>query len=103
MITGLGAFRSSAIGMDALARALTNYVSRPVENRTNLPALYDIELTWSPDPPRNLPPGAEIPRIDPSGPSIFTAIQEQLGLRLEATIGPVESLVIEKIDKPTEN
>jgi uncharacterized protein (TIGR03435 family) len=58
-----------------------------------LTGAFDIHLTWAIDNP---PP-------DSAGPSIFTALQEQLGLKLEATKGPVEVLVIDHIEKPSGN
>ena len=49
------------------------------------------------------PPGFELPAIDPNGPSLYTALQEQLGLKLDNDRGPVEVLVVEKLAQPTEN
>ena len=50
------------------------------------------------------PPGAPpLPPIDPNGPSIFTAVQEQLGLKLESTKGPVDVLVIDRAERPTDD
>ena len=50
------------------------------------------------------PPGAPpLPSIDPNGPSIFTALQEQLGLKLNSLRGPVDVLVIDHVEQPTEN
>jgi uncharacterized protein (TIGR03435 family) len=65
----------------------------------------DIDLTWTPEtlgrgatPPPGAPP---LPTIHPNGPSIFTALQEQLGLELEAERGPVEVRVIDRVERPT--
>jgi uncharacterized protein (TIGR03435 family) len=70
-----------------------------VVDRTGLTGTYDLELTWTPEAPPAGRDGA--PPVDPNGPSVFTALQEQLGLKLEATTGPVEVLVIDSADRPT--
>ena len=71
---------------------------RPVIDRTGLTGNYDVDLKWSPDPPAS---GA---RPDAgSGPSIYTAIREQLGLKLQPTIGEREVLVVERLEPPTPN
>jgi uncharacterized protein (TIGR03435 family) len=99
-----GQVRASAQTMTALAGLLSGPAGRKVVDRTNLEGLYDFELTFTPDQmPSNLPPDVPFPRPDPNGPSIFTAIQEQLGLKLEPATGPLESIVIESVQKPTEN
>jgi uncharacterized protein (TIGR03435 family) len=104
VMMGIGQLRSSAQTMTGFASLLTGQAGRKVVDRTNLEGLYDFELTWTPDQiPANLPPDMPFPRPDPNGPSIFTALQEQLGLKLESATGPLESIVIEKVQKPTEN
>jgi uncharacterized protein (TIGR03435 family) len=71
--------------------------------------LYDITLKWTPDvgqvvsPSGPLPPGVQVPPPDPSAPSLVTALQEQLGLKLESAKGPVEVLVVDSVQKPLEN
>lgn len=74
-------------------------------DKTNLPGRFDIQLQWTPgvgEAPFG--PGENpLPPADASGPSICTAIQEQLGLKLEASKGPVEVLVIDHIEKPSAN
>jgi uncharacterized protein (TIGR03435 family) len=87
--------------MDTLSLALSPLVNRVVSNRTQLAGLYDLDLTWTPDTPPQLPPDAPPVTIDPNGPSIFTALQEQLGLKLETTRGPVEVIVIDSVERPT--
>ena len=66
--------------------------------KTNLQGLFDFNLQFSTVGTGAAPPAEENPR-----PSLFTAVQEQLGLRLESTKGPVDVLVIESVQKPTEN
>ena len=73
-----------------------------VVDRTGLTGGWDFELTFAPEN-RGGPPGAAAAPVDPDAPSFFTAIQEQLGLKLEPTKGPVEVLVIDSIEKPTED
>jgi uncharacterized protein (TIGR03435 family) len=71
-----------------------------VVDRTGLTGDYEFDLTWTPE----ARPGASAEsfvRVDPNGPSLFTAVQEQLGLKLEATTGPVEVLVIDSAERPT--
>jgi uncharacterized protein (TIGR03435 family) len=88
---------------------LARQLGRKVVDRTALSGRYDFTLTWTPDnlPPRapGTPPDQPVTvnglSIDPNGPSIFTAIQEQLGLKLESTRGPVDVLVIDRVEKPT--
>jgi bla regulator protein blaR1 len=76
---------------------LTGQVQRAVIDRTGLTGAWDIELTFSPD-------GFADPATPQnSGPSLFTALQEQLGLRLEPSTGPVQVLVVDRIERPTEN
>jgi uncharacterized protein (TIGR03435 family) len=74
-----------------------------VFDKTGLAERFAFNLAWTPDqiPTEAPPPG--IPPIDPNGPSLVTALQEQLGLKLEATKGPVEVLVIDRVEHPTED
>jgi uncharacterized protein (TIGR03435 family) len=95
--------------LSAAASALANQVGRPIVDKTGLAGNYDLTLSWMPEAGRGapagpLPPGApELPPIDPDAPSLFTAVQEQLGLRLESARGPVEVIVIESIQPPLED
>jgi uncharacterized protein (TIGR03435 family) len=84
-------------GIHELARVLAIPLIRPVVDRTGLDALYDIHLQFVDDSPGATPPP------DLPNPGIFTAIQEQLGLKLEAARGPVEVLVIDHMERPSAN
>lgn len=91
MSTGRGMLRGQMTLAD-LARYLSSSAGRPVIDRTGLTAGYEINLQWSPDN-----------SADAASPSLFTAIQEQLGLKLESAKGPVETLVIDHAEKPSGN
>jgi uncharacterized protein (TIGR03435 family) len=93
----VGLLSQGGIQMATLAQGLTQIVGRPVIDRTGLTGYYDYTLTWMPQPGIG-PPG---PPVDPDAPSVFTAVQEQLGLKLESARGPVEVVVIDRLQKPT--
>ena len=84
------------VPLDSLAYALSGRLSRTVVDKTGLKGKFDLSLTWSPDDEATA-------AADSSAPSLFTALQEQLGLRLEPTKGPVETLVVDHVEKPSEN
>ena len=95
----------SGVPMARMALALSRVVGRPVVDKTALAGTFDITLRWTPDETQaflaSTQPAAAPP--DTSGPSIFTALQEQLGLRLESQKGPVEVLVIDSAQLPSAN
>jgi uncharacterized protein (TIGR03435 family) len=89
--------------VSGLARLMPN-VGRMVVDRTGLTGTYDMDLTWTPDQLPTVDPSAgpmPIPRVDPSGPSLFTALREQLGLKLESARGSVQVLIIDSAGEPT--
>ena len=83
--------------MNLLASMLSTQLGRPVLNRTGLDGRFDVTMTWSP----NLVAGADSTSDDRSG--LFTAVQEQLGLRLQSDRAPIEVLVIDHVERPMEN
>ena len=92
--------------MAQVANSLSMFAGRIVVDKTGLSGAYDFTLTWTPDqmPGGQRPPGApEPPPIDPNGASLFTAVQEQLGLKLDSQRGAVAVLVIDRAERPTEN
>jgi|HubBroStandDraft_1064217.scaffolds.fasta_scaffold113087_2 uncharacterized protein (TIGR03435 family) len=78
-------------------------LGRDVLDRTGLKGNYDFELAWTPDVPSPGDGADSTPPPDPNGPSISTALREQLGRKLSATKGPVEILVIDHAEKPSAN
>jgi uncharacterized protein (TIGR03435 family) len=83
---------------------LSPYVNRVVVDRTGLDGRYDFDLNWTPEQPgRGSAAAGAPPASDPNAVSIFTAIQEQLGLRLNSTRDMVEVLVIDTLEHPTLN
>jgi len=90
--------------MTQVANTLSRFLNRTVTDRTGLMGDFDLDVEYTPDQmpsgPRGLPMPA--PLAPPSdGPSIFTAVQEQLGLKLESTKAPVDVLVIDRVEQPT--
>ena len=97
-----GSMIAGGIKVDTLAEMLSRNVGRQVIDRTGLTGFYDLDLSFNPDVARaDSPPGAPTSAIDTDAPGLFTALQEQLGLKLEAGSGPVEVLVIDRIERPT--
>jgi uncharacterized protein (TIGR03435 family) len=94
--------------MSTFANVLSSQLNIPIVDKAGLKGIYDFELKWSPAPNEgNFTPNANdggVPSpADPSGPTIFTALQEQLGLKLESSKGLVEVLVVDSVSKPSEN
>ena len=104
---GLGVLPALNASMSDLASVLqTTVLDRPIVDRTALPGRFDFTLTWTPDDSQFRGLGVRIPAPsnDPNAPpGLFTAIQEQLGLRLEPTKAPVEVLVVDRVERPSDN
>ena len=102
----LGSIQIGGSPLSLLAAMLSTRLQRTVVDRTGLTGPWDLMLTYTPEPSQiaqgALAPGQQ-PAFDPNGPSIFTAVQEQLGLRLEAARAPIEVLVIERAEFATDN
>jgi uncharacterized protein (TIGR03435 family) len=104
---GLGTLPGMNATMGDLAGVMqTAVLDRPVIDKTGLPGRWDFTLRWTPDETQFQGMGVRVPppSNDPDAPpGLFTAFQEQLGLKLESTRGPVEVLVVDRIEKPSEN
>jgi uncharacterized protein (TIGR03435 family) len=103
--TNINPVRVSGAGatLTMLASLLEGAAERLVIDRTGLTGNWDFEADYAPDRSR-LPPGVELPAsVDLNGPSLFTALEEQLGLKLRPARGPVEVLVIDSVQQPTPN
>jgi bla regulator protein BlaR1 len=88
--------------LDALAQMPFFGLGVPVVNKTGLTARYDFTLDWTPDPGAAATNAADAP-AEVEAPSVYTALEEQLGLKLVSTKGPVEVIVIDHIELPSEN
>ena len=116
------AMSATAVPFANLVGMLQQQAGRPIVDKTELTGLYDFKLNFLPEsvpggiatPFGPVTPGPGGGLAGPAGaapnstaadpvPSIFTAVQEQLGLKLESAKGPVEVIVIESVQKPTEN
>jgi uncharacterized protein (TIGR03435 family) len=102
-----GQVQGAAVSVTQIVNVLQTLVGRPVIDKTGVSGLYDVSLQWSleggqPDP---FDPAGAItaPPLDSSGLTIFHALQDQLGLRLNSEKGPADFIVIDSIEKPAEN
>ncbi|MDT7817733.1 MAG: hypothetical protein QOJ42_7649 [Acidobacteriaceae bacterium] len=92
----------AGVSIEKLATTLSRSgLDRPVIDRTGLAGGFDLHLKWTADVPENAARSGTI--ADPTGPSIFTAVREQLGLKLESAKAPLEILVIDHVEQPSEN
>ena len=89
---GSGQLKGSKISMSILADLLAQLLDRTVRDDTGISGDFDVKLNWGPGQ-----------TADRDGPSIFTALQEQLGLKLNAQKGPVEILIIDRAERPSGN
>jgi uncharacterized protein (TIGR03435 family) len=94
--SGTGLLSANALSMQVFARFLSGQVRRVVIDRTGLSGEWDIELKWTPDRMRDAAGGSVLA----DAPNLFTALQEQLGLKLEPTRGPIEVTVVERVERP---
>jgi uncharacterized protein (TIGR03435 family) len=100
--------QAGKVTMKQLVNVLSDVLGRPVIDKTEFTGTFDVKLEFTPErttfgtdgfgPPAGLAPG-----FDASGPSIFTVLQEQLGLKLESQKGTTDILVIDHVEKPSEN
>jgi uncharacterized protein (TIGR03435 family) len=104
MMWGNGRVIGQGVPLAQMVSALSQQLGRSVQDRTGLTGNYDIKLEWTPDEPQRGQPGPDsgLAAGSPT-PSLFTAIQEQLGLKLESRKAPVEVLVIDHVETPSEN
>jgi uncharacterized protein (TIGR03435 family) len=104
---GLGVLPVTNATMGDLAGVMQSAVlDRPVVDKTGLPGRYDFNLKWTPDESQFAGLGVPVPPPTNDAnapPGIFTAFQEQLGLKLDATRAPVDVLVIDRVERPSEN
>jgi uncharacterized protein (TIGR03435 family) len=98
-----GYIKAHKLAAGDLASALTFFLGKPVLDQTGLTGKYDIDLQWTPGEIQMLPQPETGPLSSVDSISIFTAIQDKLGLKLETSRGPVRSLVVDRVERPSEN
>jgi len=100
-----GSLQGNAVTLDMIARVIGRQLNRHTVNATGIDGYFDLDLTFSPELVQALPgrtPGDPLP-APTDAPSIFTAVQEQLGLRLESARGQVDVLVVDRAEMPTDD
>jgi uncharacterized protein (TIGR03435 family) len=107
IMIGRGSIKGDGMTVNFLVSILSRQLHRTVIDKTGLTGNYDFDLKWTPDEGIGGDAGAHGGPAgdDPSasGPTLFTALQEQLGLKLESGKGPVDVVVVDHIEKPAEN
>jgi uncharacterized protein (TIGR03435 family) len=107
MMMQRGKITATDAQVSMLVTILSRQLGRTIVDKTGLTGNYDFTLEFTPDEGASAPPGSggapPPPPPDSAAPSIFTALPEQLGLKLESTKGPVDVIVIDHIEKPAEN
>jgi uncharacterized protein (TIGR03435 family) len=101
--SGAGQMSARSKPLSQLLTFFSQVTQRPVVDRTGIEGSFDVDLMWRPNPVSS---GAENPdaaSVDLGRPSIFTAVQEQFGLKLESVNAPLTTLVVDNIERPTEN
>jgi uncharacterized protein (TIGR03435 family) len=102
-----GSVDGSKVPMQQLVPTLAAIVGRPVIDGTGFTGMFDVHLKFTPDQATQGLPGGSLnaapPDPDPTRPNIFAALEEQLGLRLTSSKGPVEVLVIDHVERPAAN
>ena len=102
---GIGTMTLNGAPMAQFANTLSGLLERTVVDRTALTGNFEGSLKWTPDEstPGLQKKAAFVAAVDPNGPSIFTALQEQLGLKLDAAKGPVDVLIVVSAQRPVAN
>jgi uncharacterized protein (TIGR03435 family) len=108
---GSGQMDADGITIESLIGGLAPQVNRTILDKTGLAGHYNFKLRWTPDdaPPAMATAGVDSPKSDtmhaeePVAPTLFTALQEQLGLKLESEKAPTDVVVIDHIEKPSPN
>jgi uncharacterized protein (TIGR03435 family) len=99
---GRGSITGQSVGLRMLVLNLSNVLDRQVIDKTGLTGSYDFELKWAPDIVSSARESPS-PPSDTDRPSLFTALTDQLGLRLESAKGPVQVWVIDGVKRPSVN
>lgn len=101
-----GRMSGQRVTMARIARELSAFTDRPVQDQTGLSGGFDFQLTWTPDESLSTDGRVKLLNgnpLDASGPSFYSAVQEQLGLKLQPKSGQIQVLIIDHAEQPREN
>ena len=102
----MGSFTATGGTLEFFLQRISAQLERPILDRTGLTGEYDIDLHWTPERQTMSPATSQAngePATEINDPAVATALDEQLGLRLERTKGPIEALVIQAVERPGTN